>query len=61
MDNPNPVSSLAIQPYLVGGSLPRWEELPPERQQELIQALAALLMGQPQLQNLLEALHEPEQ
>ena len=61
MDNPNPVSSLAIQPYLVAGSLPRWEELPPERQQELIQALAALLMGQPQLQTLLEALHEPEQ
>ena len=48
-------------PYLVSGSLPTWEQLPQERQQELIQALAALLIHLPQLQALfLEARDESE-
>jgi hypothetical protein len=40
-------------------SLPRWEDLPTANQQELIQALAALLMRLPELQALLEVRHEP--
>ena len=40
-------------------SLPRWEDLPTANQQELIQALAALLMQLPELQALLEVRHEP--
>jgi hypothetical protein len=42
-------------------SLPRLEELPPAQAQELIQALAALLLHDPDLQALLEARHEPGQ
>ncbi len=41
-------------------SLPNWTDLPRPNQQELIQTLAALLLHQPELQALLEALHEPE-
>jgi hypothetical protein len=40
--------------------LPNWADLPRPYQQELIQALADLLLRQPQLQALLEAHHEPE-
>ncbi len=40
-------------------SLPRLEELPEPQHQELIQALAALLLHDPDLQALLEARHEP--
>ncbi len=42
-------------------SLPKLEELPERSRQELIQALAALLLHDPQLQAVLEARHEPEQ
>lgn len=48
-------------PLAVLDSLPRLEELPESNRQELIQALAALLLHDPQLQTLLEMRHEPEQ
>jgi hypothetical protein len=41
-------------------NLPKWEELPLNCQQELIQTLAALLMQQPELQAVLEVRREPE-
>ncbi len=41
-------------------SLPKLEELSENHRQELIQALAALLLHDPELQALLEARHEPE-
>jgi len=50
-------ASVAIEP----GSLPSWEELPQERQRELVQTLAGLLLARPELQALLEASHEPGQ
>jgi hypothetical protein len=56
----NPISPLPTHSYLVSGSLPTWEQLPQERQQELIQALAALLIHLPQLQTLLEVSDEPQ-
>jgi hypothetical protein len=46
--------SLAVQ-----ASLPRMEELPEVQRQELIQALAALLLHLPEVQHLLEVRHEP--
>jgi hypothetical protein len=42
-------------------SLPKLEDLPEPQRQELIQALAALLLHDPDLQALLETRHEPEQ
>jgi hypothetical protein len=42
-------------------SLPKWEDLPEAQRQELIQALAALLLHDPDLQVLLEARYEPGQ
>jgi hypothetical protein len=60
MNLSHPVSALPIHPNLVAGSLPTWDQVPAERQQELVQALAALLMALPQLQALREALDEPE-
>lgn len=42
-------------------SLPKLEDLPETQRQELIRALAALLLHDPDLQALLEARHEPEQ
>ena len=42
-------------------SLPQWEDLPESSRQELIQALAALLLHDPDLQALLEARREPQQ
>lgn len=53
-----PIQRLPVSPMLAE-NLPRWEELPPECQQELIQALAALLLQQPATQALLDARHEP--
>jgi hypothetical protein len=47
------LSSSAVQK-----SLPKLEDLPEARQQELIQALASLLMHDPALQALLEVRHE---
>jgi len=44
----------------VQGSLPKLEDLPETRREELIQALASLLMHEPALQALLEVRHEPE-
>ncbi len=42
-------------------SLPKLEDLPETNRTELIQALAALLLHDPDLQALLETHHEPEQ
>jgi hypothetical protein len=57
------LTPIQLQPasQALAESLPRWEELPPDCQQELIQALAALLLRQPATQALLETRHEPEQ
>ena len=41
-------------------SLPKLEDLPEARRQELIQVLASLLMHEPAMQALLEVRHEPE-
>ncbi len=43
----------------VQASLPRMEDLPETQRQELIQALAALLLHLPEVQRLLEVRHEP--
>jgi hypothetical protein len=48
-------------PLAVLDSLPKLEELPESNRQELIQALAALLLHDPELRVLLEMRHEPEQ
>jgi hypothetical protein len=45
--------------YITAGSLPQWEQLPPKSQQELVQALATLLAGLPQVRAL-EAGHDPQ-
>ena len=54
----------AIQSQLssqrVQESLPKLEDLPEARRQELIQVLASLLMHEPAMQALLEVRHEPE-
>lgn len=54
-----PIQLLPANPALAE-NLPRWEELPQDCQQELIQALAALLLQQPTTQALLDARHEPQ-
>ena len=54
-----PIQLAMTRPTLVE-SLPRWEEIPQRYQQELILALAALLMQQPELQVLLEVRCEPK-
>ncbi len=43
----------------VRASLPRMEDLPEAQRQELIAALAALLLHLPEVQRLLEVRHEP--
>ncbi len=43
----------------VQASLPKLEELPERSRQELIEALAALLLHLPEVQCLLEVRHEP--
>jgi hypothetical protein len=45
--------------YITAGSLPRWEQLPPKSQQELVQTLANLLAGLPQMRAL-EVGHDPQ-
>ncbi len=63
MNQPNPIVP-PIQPTLsaclVSGSLPTWEQLPLDRQQELIQTLADLLTQLPPIHALLEAPDEPQ-
>jgi len=39
--------------YVTAGSLPAWEQVPPRCQQELITALATLLVQLPELRPLL--------
>jgi hypothetical protein len=46
---------------MVLASLPKLEDLPESNRQELIQALAALLLHDPDLQALWEVRYEPEQ
>jgi hypothetical protein len=58
-----PEPNLSVRAYVTAGSLPAWEQVSAQRQQELIQALAALLLHLPELQPLLEmeaVSHEPE-
>ena len=54
--------SQAVNTYVVAGSLPVWEQMSQPCQQELILALAALLLHLPEIQPLLgqEGQHEPE-
>jgi hypothetical protein len=49
-----PEPNLSVCAYVTAGSLPAWEQVSPQRQQELVQALAALLLHLPELQPLLE-------
>lgn len=49
-----------ISVYLVMGSLPSWEQVPQRCQQELITALAALLIQLPDIQTVLEVGNESE-
>jgi hypothetical protein len=64
MKNGTDRSMSAIQSQLssqtVQESLPKLEDLSETRRQELILALASLLMHAPALQALLEVHHEPE-
>jgi hypothetical protein len=50
-----------VNVYLVAGSLPTWEQIPFRCQQELITALAALLMHLSDITTMLEVDDEPEQ
>jgi hypothetical protein len=43
---------LPVSEYITAGSLPRWEQMPPACQQELIHTLASLLMGLPEVRGL---------
>lgn len=56
-----PDSQQTVSAYLTAGSLPTWEQVPQNCQQELILALVTLLLRLPELQTLLEGSHEPEQ
>ena len=47
-------ASQSVSAYVTAGSLPAWEQVPPHCQQELVLALAALLLHDPDLQALLE-------
>ena len=57
-----PDPSPTLSAYVVAGSLPAWEQVPMQRQQELILTLAAIVLHLPELQPLLEreGQHEPE-
>jgi hypothetical protein len=59
LSRPYPTASA----YVTAGSLPAWEQVPARCQQELILALAALLLHLPELQPLLspESCDESEQ
>jgi hypothetical protein len=48
-----------VMSEVVLASLPRLEQLPENQRRDLIQALAALLLHDPDLQALLEVRHEP--
>jgi hypothetical protein len=56
---PDPPQTMSV--YMTAGSLPSWEQVPPNCQQELILALVSLVLHLPELQSLLEVQHEPEQ
>jgi hypothetical protein len=63
MNPPNPILPHCphpAHPYRISGSLPTWDQLPRERQLELIQALAALLISLPKVQALWEVPDEPQ-
>jgi len=49
-----------VSAFLVSGDLPTWEQIPQERQKELIVALANLLIQLPELQLLLEVRHDAQ-
>ena len=48
----NPTPLIVLPNEIPSSALPAWEQFSQERQQELIQALAALLLQLPQLQAL---------
>jgi hypothetical protein len=56
-------ASLLIVPILPipTSTLPNWNQLPPQRQQELITTLALLLLHLPEVQALQEQPDEPHQ
>jgi hypothetical protein len=63
MNDPNlilPHSQFPINNFLISGSLPSWDQIPKSHQQELILALANLLIQLPQLHHLLEAPDDPQ-
>jgi hypothetical protein len=45
----------SVSEYITAGSLPDWEQVPPDCLQELVQTLACLLVGLPEVQQLAEA------
>ena len=55
-----PISQIPVCPLLVSGDLPTWEQIPQERQKELVLALANLLIQLPELQQLLEVCHDAQ-
>jgi len=55
-----PISPIPVSTYLVSGELPTWEQIPQERQKELVMALANLLIQLPELQLLLEVRHDAQ-
>lgn len=61
---PNPLQPVSA--YVIDGSLPTWEQVPLRCQQELVLALAGLLLHRPELHPFLEmevqgARHDSEQ
>ena len=56
---PKPQQTLSA--CITAGSLPAWEETPPVCQQELVRALAEMLLHLPELKNLLGGQHDPQQ
>jgi hypothetical protein len=55
-----PISPIPERTFLVSGGLPTWEQIPQERQKELVMALANLLIQLPELQLLLEVRHDAQ-
>jgi len=55
-----PVFQKPVSAFVVSGDLPTWEQIPQERQKELVLALANLLIQLPELQLLLEVCHDAE-
>ena len=57
----NPSALIVPRIEIPAQAVPQWEQLPRECQQELIQALAALLLRLPQVQALEERMSDERQ